>query len=87
MAITIKDLVGRLFDRNPNISVQNLFQSFKGLKNNKKDTEITFYTAKENAPSLDFQSGCFYGKTALIIWVDTEELNLAMAELEKEKGD
>ena len=42
MAITIKDLVGRLFDRNPNISVQNLLQSFKGLKNNKKDTEITF---------------------------------------------
>lgn len=86
MAVSIVQLVEKLFKRNPDMPIQNLLQSLKGYKHTKQDCEITFYTEKKNAPTLDLQSGCFYGKTALIIWVDTEELNLALKEANDEQN-
>ena len=83
MSITIKDLVGKIFDKNENLGVQFLFQSFKGFKRNKQDTVIEFYTSHDNTPDIDFSSGEHTGKTAIIIWVDKQELHDAMNELEQ----
>lgn len=84
MAINIIQLVEKIFSKNPQIKVQNLLQSIKGFKNNKQDAEITFYTDKSNVPDFDLVRGNFSGKTALIIWVDSDELTLAIEELKME---
>ena len=85
MAINIVQLVEKLFSKNPEIKVQNLLQSIKGFKNNKQDAEITFYTDKSNVPDVDLVRGNFSGKTALIIWVDSDELATAVEELKTEQ--
>ena len=57
------------------ITYQNLANSMVRAKNNSKtkDCEITFAT------EYDFLNG--FGKTGLVVWVDTEKLQSALDEL------
>lgn len=63
-----------------NVNVQYLSQSLVGIKDKKRtsDTEITFATNEVNTNSL------YKGKkTALIVWVDKDDYNNAVASLSK----
>lgn len=85
MSITIIDLVGSIFNKNPNLGVQFLSHSLKNFKRNKQDSEITFYTEHKNTPTINPVNGEFLGKNAIVIWVDDSDLKNIMSELEKQK--
>ena len=72
----LSDILSKIED---NIGVQFLAGSMVKSKDNKRGnyTEVTFATEENNTNGLYAGSG----KTAVIVWVDRDEFNNAMIEL------
>lgn len=72
----LSEVIARIED---NVTVQFLTQSLVKSVDKKRtqDTEVTFATAENNTQGI--HSGT--GKTAIIVWVDRDEFNKAMTDI------
>lgn len=76
----LSDVIAKIED---NVKVQYLSQCLvkSADKTATQDTEITFATSENNTNGIMSSTG----KTAVIVWVDRDEFNNAMNELNNEK--
>lgn len=76
----LSDVIAKIED---NVKVQYLSQCLvkSADKTVTKDTEITFATSENNTNGIMSSTG----KTAVIVWVDRDEFNNAMNELNNEQ--